>query len=174
MTDKPQTLVDAIGVCLALGQRCLAEVRALARQPGPQGPPGPAGKNAADVGMFKEYIDQQVAAHVAGIFSKATVTSPDDGRTFHVKLAGVTHEVKTALPIDCGVWKGDVNYECGDAVSHGGSIWIAQQDTDTKPDMPDSHWRLAVKRGRDGKDGKPGERGPIGAKGERGERGGGF
>ena len=50
-------------------------------------------------------------------------------------------------------------------------MWIAQQDTDTKPDMPDSHWRLAVKRGRDGKDGKPGERGAVGAKGERGEIG---
>jgi integrin beta 3 len=173
MSDKPQTLVDAIGVCLALGQRCLAEVRALARQPGPQGPPGPAGQNAADVQLFKDYIDQQVAAHVAGIFSKATVTSPDDGRTFHVKLGGVTHTITTALPIDRGVWR-DGAYKCGDAVSHGGSIWIAQQDTDTKPDSVDSHWRLAVKRGRDGKDGKPGERGPIGAKGERGERGGGF
>jgi len=170
MTDKPQTLVDAIGVCLALGQRCLAEVRALARQPGPQGPPGPAGKNAADIELFKEYIDQAVAV----CLKAATVTSSDGGRTLHVMLAGRIHEIKTAVPIDCGVWKGDVNYECGDAVSHGGSIWIAQQDTDTRPDSVDSHWRLSVKRGRDGKDGKPGERGPIGAKGERGERGGGF
>ena len=164
MSDKPQTLADAIGICLALGQRCLAEVRALARQPGPQGPPGPPGQNAADVQLFKDYIDQQVAAHVAGIFSKATVTSPDDGRTFHVKLGGVTHTITTALPIDRGVWR-DGAYKDGDAVSHGGSIWIAQQDTETKPDSVDSHWRLAVKRGRDGKDGKPGE---------RGERGGGF
>jgi len=173
MSDKPQTLADAIGVCLALGQQCLAEVRALARQPGPQGPPGPAGKNAADVQLFKDYIDQAVASQIAGIFSKATVTSPDDGRTFHVKLAGITHTITTALPIDRGVWR-DGAYKGGDAVSHGGSIWIAQQDTGTRPDMPDSHWRLSVKRGRDGKDGKPGERGAVGAKGERGERGGGF
>ena len=30
MTDKPQTLAEAIGVCLTISQRCLAEVRAIA------------------------------------------------------------------------------------------------------------------------------------------------
>jgi len=35
---------EAIGVCLAMGQRALAEVRALARLPGPPGDTGPEGK----------------------------------------------------------------------------------------------------------------------------------
>jgi hypothetical protein len=46
MSDKPQTLADAIGICLAICQRTLAEVRALQRIPGPPGeagPPGPPG-----------------------------------------------------------------------------------------------------------------------------------
>jgi Collagen triple helix repeat (20 copies) len=38
------TLNEAIGVCLAMCQRALAEVRALARMPGPPGEAGPEGK----------------------------------------------------------------------------------------------------------------------------------
>jgi collagen type III alpha len=38
------TWTDAIGVCLATCQRALAEVRALARMPGPPGETGPEGK----------------------------------------------------------------------------------------------------------------------------------
>ena len=45
MIPAPQyTLNEAIGVCLAMGQRALAEVRALARMPGPPGETGPEGK----------------------------------------------------------------------------------------------------------------------------------
>jgi integrin beta 3 len=169
MSDKPQTLADAIGVCLALGQRCLAEVRALARVPGPQGPPGPPGppgRNAADVDLFKDYIDQCFEAK----FGTASVTSPDGGRTQRWLIGGKTLDLKTATVLDAGVWKEGV-YQRGDAVTHGGSLWIAQQDTSTKPDTPQCDWRLAVKRGRDGKDGKPGERGAAGPRGEQGQRG---
>jgi integrin beta 3 len=45
MIPAPQyTLHEAIGVCLAMCQRALAEVRALARLPGPPGDTGPEGK----------------------------------------------------------------------------------------------------------------------------------
>ena len=45
MLPAPQyTLNDAIGVCLAMCQRALAEVRALARMPGPPGETGREGK----------------------------------------------------------------------------------------------------------------------------------
>lgn len=45
MLPAPQyTFNDAIGVCLAMCQRALAEVRALARVPGPPGETGPEGK----------------------------------------------------------------------------------------------------------------------------------
>jgi hypothetical protein len=53
MSEKPMipapqyTLNEAIGVCLAMCQRALAEVRALARLPGPPGDTGPEGKPGA-------------------------------------------------------------------------------------------------------------------------------
>jgi hypothetical protein len=47
MTDKPQTITDAIGICLALCQRTLAEVRALQCIPGPPGEMGPQGEPGA-------------------------------------------------------------------------------------------------------------------------------
>lgn len=58
------------------------------------------------------------------------------------------------VTIDRGVYKDDSAYQRGDAVTWGGSLWIAQKDApDSKPGMGDG-WRLAVKKGRDGKDGK--------------------
>ena len=50
MSEKPMipapqyTLNEAMGVCLAMCHRALAEVRALARMPGPPGETGPEGK----------------------------------------------------------------------------------------------------------------------------------
>jgi hypothetical protein len=66
-----------------------------------------------------------------------------------------TKEFSFALPVvlDRGVWRGG-GYKSGDAVTWAGSLWIAQKDTDTKPDSGEG-WRLAVKRGRDGKDVRP-------------------
>jgi hypothetical protein len=58
---------------------------------------------------------------------------------------------KLPVPIDRGVWKPGQKYERGDSVSFGGSTFIAQRDTDSKPETDDS-FRLSVKRGRDGKD----------------------
>lgn len=58
------------------------------------------------------------------------------------------------VTIDRGVYKDDSAYQRGDAVTWGGSLWIAQKDApDSKPGTGDG-WRLAVKKGRDGKDGK--------------------
>lgn len=54
---------------------------------------------------------------------------------------------------DKGVWKEGESYRKGYAVSFGGSVFIAQRDTTSKPETDDS-WRLAVKRGRDGRNGK--------------------
>jgi len=42
-------------------------------------------------------------------------------------------------------------YEPGDAVTHGGSLWIAKERTSAKPGI-DGTWQLAVKRGKDGRD----------------------
>lgn len=63
-----------------------------------------------------------------------------------------TKEFSFDFPVvlDRGVFKADGTYERGDAVTWGGSLWIAQRSTSSKPGDGDD-WRLAVKRGRDGK-----------------------
>lgn len=63
-----------------------------------------------------------------------------------------THEIKfDGMVIDADVHRPGESYEKGDAVTHGGSYWIAKADTNGTPGKSDD-WRLAVKRGRDGKD----------------------
>lgn len=60
--------------------------------------------------------------------------------------------VKLAAILDRGVFREGETYDRGDAVTFGGSLWIAQKDAPVgKPGFSDD-WRLGVKRGRDGKD----------------------
>lgn len=80
----------------------------------------------------------------------------DDERSFKFVMA--RGEVRKEFgpftapwPIYRGVYAEGTEYKAGDAVTWGGSLHIAQQDTCEKPETP--AWRLAVKRGRDGKDG---------------------
>ncbi len=100
-----------------------------------------------------------------------SASSPDDGRTITLAFARgdlvKTYDIKTAIQIYQSIWR-EGDYLKGDSVTFGGSQWIALKDTATKPDTPNSDWRLAVKRGRDGKDGKPGEKGMQGPGGKPG------
>lgn len=82
----------------------------------------------------------------------------DGERSFSFKFVKGTQE-KTfgsfVLPsvIYRGVYKEGQVYQKGDAATFGGSLWIAQKDTKTKPGTHED-WKLAVKRGSDGKDAK--------------------
>jgi len=69
-----------------------------------------------------------------------------------------TKEFAFTIPVvlDRGVFQKDATYQKGDAVSWGGSLWIAQADTGSAPG-DGADWRLAVKKGRDGKTGDPGK-----------------
>lgn len=53
--------------------------------------------------------------------------------------------------IDAGYYREGDAYEKGDGVTFGGSYWIAQSPTRTKPEVGNADWRLAVKKGRDAK-----------------------
>jgi len=165
------TLTEAMGVCLAMCERALAEVRALARMPGPPGEAGPEGKrgpvgekgepgakgepgrNASDLNYLQNYAAEQVARAL----KTATVSTPDGGRTLHWAIGENVHEIKTAIVLDAGVWKEGKDYVPGDAVTLGGSLFIAQAATTAKPGKSDD-WRLAVKRGSDGRDARPDEK----------------
>jgi len=168
MDDKvtipaPQyTFNEAIGVCLALCQRALAEVRALARVPGPRGergppgetgvkgergPKGEPGRNASDLTYLQDYVVEQVDR----MLKSGKLTTDDGGRTLRWILGDAVHEIKTAIVLDAGVWKDGTTYVAGDGVTLGGSFFIAQMTTTAKPGKSDE-WRLAVKRGSDGRD----------------------
>lgn len=60
----------------------------------------------------------------------------------------VEKEIHTPTIIYRGQYAIDKTYEQGDSVTNGGSLWIAQSDTNSKPGT-DETWRLAAKRGRD-------------------------
>jgi hypothetical protein len=133
---------------------------------GPQGLPGPTGdrgekgypgrdgRDAADLALLRSYIVEQVAEEIAGVFKASSFTSTDGGRTLNAALGGTSHEIKTGIPLDAGVWTEERGYVAGDTVSHGGSMFIAQIATTAKPGKSDD-WRLAVKRGADGRDYRP-------------------
>jgi hypothetical protein len=53
--------------------------------------------------------------------------------------------------LDRGVFTDGKEYAPGDAVSFGGSMWIAKRATENKPGLSDD-WRLSVKKGRNGKE----------------------
>ncbi|HEU4769900.1 MAG TPA: hypothetical protein VFS77_21220, partial [Pyrinomonadaceae bacterium] len=78
----------------------------------------------------------------------------DDGRTIRRTTEYTTghictYEFKTASVVDRKVWKPDTVYEPGDLVTWGGSGFIAQCETTTKPETNEakSDWRLLAKRG---------------------------
>jgi hypothetical protein len=166
MIPAPQyTLFEAIGVCLAMCQRALSEVRALELLPGPkgergeqgkQGPPGErgvkgeTGRNASDLTFLQDYVVEQVGRAI----KTASVTTSDGGRTLRLAIGETVHEIKTAIVLDAGVWREGTTYAHGDGVTLGGSFFIAQADTAAKPGQSDD-WRLAVKRGADGRDFRP-------------------
>lgn len=124
---------------------------------GEKGDPGRDGRDAADLSVIKEIAAEQ-ARQFVGEFAKSLKWSTDDGgRTqalsWEIDGAAGKQEIKTALPLDRGVWK-EAEYLAGDSVSLGGQLWIAQCDTKAKPGES-QEWRLSVKRGRDGKDFRP-------------------
>lgn len=79
----------------------------------------------------------------------------DGERTFTFKFQKgervVERKFVAPVMLDRGVYRPGT-FEKGDSVTYGGSIWIAQKETNAKPGQDDS-WRLAVKKGRDGSDG---------------------
>lgn len=124
------------GVAGGQGERGITGERGERGEPGPIGPMGPPGFSLDD-------LDMSIDA---------------DGRTFRFRFqrGDVAKEYSVKLPILYyrGVYQHGALYEAGDAVSHGGSIHIAERDTSEPPRGPETGWRLAVKQGRDGRDGK--------------------
>src|SRR4029077_16588083 len=75
-------------------------------------------------------------------------------------------EVTLDHPLDRGVWK-QGKYHKGDTVTFGGSMFIAQCETEAKPET-NKEWRLAVKKGLNGSNGAEGPQGKQGPPGRDG------
>lgn len=70
--------------------------------------------------------------------------------------------------IYAGIFKEGVEYNYGDTVTWGGSLWHCDLDTTDKPGGG-SPWTLVAKHGRDGRNGERGEKGEKGDKGVPGQ-----
>lgn len=85
------------------------------------------------------------------------------GAVFKWVKGGYERSAKIQIPcvIDAGFFKEGQTYEQGDGVTFGGSYWIAQKATTTKPEVGSQDWRLAVRKGRDGKNADRAETRPV-------------
>jgi hypothetical protein len=110
-------------------------------QDGADGLPGEPGKDGADGFGLDDFDCQPVDERTIKLMFTR-------GETCH------SYELEFPVTIYRDVFKAGETYARGDAVTWGGSLWIAQKETDAKPDSPESGWKLAVKKGRDGKDAK--------------------
>lgn len=117
---------QAINAAISLSMRAIEEIRALASRPPPRD-----GFGFDDVSIN---YDGERALTIR-------FTKDDNVKEFPFILP---------IPIYRGVYKDDGMYLKGDAVTWGGSIWIAQEDTNVHP-RNNVGWKLAVKAGRDGR-----------------------
>jgi hypothetical protein len=106
---------------------------------GKDGAPGKDGRDGIDLESFEAIV-------------------LDDDRTIELKFAGGDVErvasFKWPTMIYRDVFKEGSEYQHGDVVTWGGSLWHCDKATSAKPGTDD--WTLACKKGRDGKDAKVG------------------
>ncbi len=107
----------------------------------------------------------------------------DGERTFTLKFqrGDVVKAFPFSMPVVLyrGLYDAATSYEKGDAVTWGGSLWIARGDAasiapDENSPQGKKTWALSVMRGRQGKQGQKGdigERGPQGMQGIQGRAG---
>ena len=114
--------------------------------PGPAGAQGPSGTPGSDGKDGRDGV------------SPDDLSFELDGRSLTLVFSTRDREIRksvtlSGLTLYRGLFETARTYEAGDAVTYGGSIYIAERGAPGKPATPDSGWRLAVKHGRDGRDG---------------------
>jgi len=120
-------------------------------EPGEKGLDGKDGRDGRDGKDGKDGITvEQMEAAAERAMEKAIGRIHFDGRKM---MLGDVLLKKWAFPEHHGVWQEGRQYERGDEVQFGGSMFRCQRDTTDKPETSDA-WKLTTKRGRDGKDGK--------------------
>lgn len=150
------------------------------------GKDGEPGRDAVDIEIlpaideFKSYARGTYATHKGGLWRSYERTAglkgwecivegvadlrieQDGDRGFKAVAelsSGATQTKAISIPamVYRGIFKAG-DFQPGDTVTWGGSLWHCDEPTSDKPGEPGSKgWRLAVKRGRDGKDGLNGK-----------------
>lgn len=135
---------DGVGLAGALidrdGRLVLTLSNGEAKELGPVvGKDGERGKDGADGLGFDDlsFVEDEAGRPVAKF-----------------QRGDVVKSVTLPCIIDRGIYSGKASYLRGDAVTYGGSLYIAQKDApEGNPcDGNGEFWRLAVKKGRDGRD----------------------
>jgi len=122
------SLLDGISTCLAVAQRALVEVRALARIPGPEGKRGPAGERG-----------EAGKTGPAGPAGRAGIDGKDGDPGPQGKPG--------ALPV-ARAWAPGIHY-AGAVVAYAGGTFQATRDTGQAPDHDASDWTCLARPGRD-------------------------
>lgn len=169
---------QAISTALAIGQRAMEEVRALSREPGPQGEPGERGRDglrgeqgpAGKLPIVRTWSDQiyyagDVVGHDGATWQaqRDTARSPPHEDWICLALAGRDGADGASFKI-CGTWDASKQYKVLDTVILNGGAFVAKRDNPGA--CPGDGWQLLASQG---KQGKPGEKGSKGERGERGE-----
>jgi hypothetical protein len=138
--ELAEVITGAVEGALAPVLERLARLEARPDVPGPAGATGAPG---ADGLGFGDLVLEQLSDRELAVKAIAGDRVRELGR------------VVFPVVLDCGVWTPGRAYVKGDAVSYGGSLWIAQAATTARPESLEAgrSWRLAVKRGRDGRTG---------------------
>ena len=157
MIPAPQyTLHEAIGVCLAMCQRALSEVRALAPTAGTtwRERQARASRREANAVQGRDRPQRQRPDVPAGLRSSRSVRAVQDrighhadgGRTLRWAIGDTVHEIKTAIVLDAGVWKEGAAYAAATA-----SRWAARSSL-RKPTPPPSRARPTMAPRRQARD----------------------
>jgi hypothetical protein len=150
-------------------QRQLDDLKRVAAQPGPQGPPGKDGKLPI-VKVFQKdtvYYTGDVVICDGSTYQALRDTGQNVNQADWVCLARAGRDGLT--PTIRGTYDAHGRYKKLDIVASDGASFIAKRDNTGI--CPGDGWQLLSRQGRSGRPGETGERGPRGEKGERGEPG---
>jgi hypothetical protein len=150
-------------------QSQLDELKRVASQPGPQGPPGTPGKLpiAKEYAAGRVHYESDVVTHAGALWQAQCDTVHSPPHDDWTLLARPGRDATT--PTVCGTYDACGKYKKLEIVVSEGAAFIAKRDN---PGIcPGDGWQLMSRQGRQGRKGEDGARGPRGEKGEKGEPG---
>ena len=160
-------VLDVTNRSVLLNGRIPMYAQAFALTPGPAGPQGPPGPQGP-----------QGPSGANGLNGSAGPQGPAGpmGPMGSIGLTGATGQQGVQGPIGInnrGAWNASSSYNVNDAVSDGGSFWLAVQTVsantpNSEPSSTNASWQLLSAQGAQGPQGQTGLQGPQGATGSQG------